>query len=231
MLDYNDQRKVWPRRSALCLAAAVLFAGAAELSAQTAAELSPTLDLYYPAKMEASYPVVFLAHNGGAKKEDWGNFGEDLADSGYIVASIGWTASRPDVDLQDAIDAVFKRFGANADRERVVFIGGCHGAVKFTRLLFDAKYAAMVKALVFLSISEDIFIDANHAPILAAHSLHDHLGQYYIDKTKAVCEKSITEPKKVITLDSDAHGNEMVVSEGSREIVRSEIKAWLKRYL
>jgi hypothetical protein len=228
----NDQRKNPARRFALCLAAAVLIVGTTELSAQTTvAELSSTLDLYYPGQMDTSLPVVFLAHNGGAKKEDWGNFAEDLADSGYIVASIGWTAFSPDKDLQEAIDAVFKRFGAKASQEKVAFIGGCHGAVKFTRLLREEKYASQVKALVFLSISEDIIMDENHAPVLAAHSLQDHLGTYYIDKTKAICEKSITEPKKVIALDSNAHGNEMVMSEGSREIIRPEIKAWLKQYL
>ena len=53
-------------------------------------ETFDTVDVRIPA-VKGKVPVIFLAHNGGAAKEDWGDFPQELAAKGYAVVNMGWT--------------------------------------------------------------------------------------------------------------------------------------------
>lgn len=188
-------------------------------------EATPNVDVYVPEGATGKLPVVFLAHNGGAKKEDWQDYASSLAESGYIVASIGWSDFNNNKDFKDAIAKVLTDYAEQADTERVAFIGGCHGAVKFTQIMSKEPYSKF-KALVFLSISEDVFVPKKHAPILAVYSTKDHLGDYYIAKTKEVATR-FSKPSKVVVVNGKPHGHEFVTDAESGATIREEIKNWL----
>lgn len=207
---------------ALVLAFGTLFSAGAEPKKIAA---TPNLDVYIPEGATGKLPVVFLAHNGGAKKEDWQDYAGSLAESGYIVASIGWSDFNNNKDFKDAIAKVLTDYAEQADTERVAFVGGCHGAVKFTQIMSKEPYSKF-KALVFLSISEDVFVPKKHAPILAVYSTKDHLGDYYIAKTKEVATR-FSKPSKVVVVDGKPHGHEFVTDAESSPTIREEIKNWL----
>lgn len=207
---------------ALVFAFGTMFSAGAEPKKIAA---TPNLDVYIPEGATGKLPVVFLAHNGGAKKEDWQDYASELAESGYIVASIGWSDFNNNKDFKDAIGKVLTDYAEQADTDRVAFIGGCHGAVKFTQILSKEPYSKF-KALVFLSISEDVFIPKNHAPILAVYSTKDHLGDYYIAKTKQIATK-FSKPSKVVVVEGKPHGHEFVTDAESGPAIREEIKNWL----
>lgn len=211
---------------ALALTIGTLFSMAAE---PTKTAVTPNLDVYVPEGATGKLPLVFLAHNGGAKKEDWQDYASALSQEGYIVASIGWTDFSNNKDLKDAIGKVLTDYADQADVNRVAFIGGCHGAVKFTQILSKEPYSQF-KALVFLSISEDVSIPKKHAPILAGYSTKDHLGDYYIAKTKEIATR-FSKPSKVIVVQGKPHGHEFVTDAESGPSIRAEIKTWLAENL
>ena len=211
---------------ALVLAFGTMFSAGAEAKKIAA---TPNVDVYIPEGATGKLPVVFLAHNGGAKKEDWQDYASSLAESGYIVASIGWSDFSVNKDLKDAIAKVLTDYAEQADTDRVAFIGGCHGAVKFTQIMSKEPYSKF-KAYVFLSISEDVFVPKNHAPILAVYSTKDHLGDYYIAKTKQIATH-FSKPSKVVVVNGKPHGHEFVTDPECGPTIREEIKNWLAENL
>lgn len=175
-------------------------------------------------------PVVFLAHNGGAAKEDWGDFPEALSQKGYAVVNMGWTEFKGAKEFSKNYATVAERWRKRLNLKRVAFVGGCHGGIKMLASL-ETKVPFQTKALVFLGMSELYSAPSGHAPILGIYSLKDHLGEGYVATQKKVYETVLSNPKKIIALDSTPHGNEMVTDATTRDRVRSEIFAWLKTCL
>ncbi len=175
-------------------------------------------------------PVVILAHNGGQTRENWGDFPEELAAAGYAVINIGWTDFTGSAELKKGIETALSRCESRINPRSAAFIGGCHGGIKILSAL-ESTLPVTVKALVFLSMSELYSAPSGHAPILGIYALRDHLGEGYVNTQKKVYSSVLSDPKTVITLDATPHGDELVVEESTRERVRSEIFAWLNRYL
>ncbi len=175
-------------------------------------------------------PVVFFAHNGNQTKEDWGDYPEELTGKGYAVVNMGWTDFKGAADFRKNFDTVSERWGNRLDLKRTAFVGGCHGGIKMLGAL-EAKLPLTVKALVFLSMSEQYSPPAKHAPILGIYSLKDHLGEGYVNTQKKVYESVLNDPKTVIALDATPHGDELVTDQSTRDRVRAEIDSWLKKYL
>lgn len=210
----------------LCVITAVsLFASPrADIS-----ETFDTVDVLIPAA-KGKLPVVFLSHNGGMTKEDWGDFPQELAASGYAVVNMGWTSSSGGADIRKNIETVKARYGKRLDFKRVAFVGGCHGCVKLLNVM-DSKLPFTPKALVFLSLSEPFSAPAGHAPILGAYATKDHLGNGYVATQTRIYETTLTDPKKVIVTDTTQHGMEFVTDPETKAQFRGEIEAWLKELL
>jgi hypothetical protein len=187
----------------------------------------PSVDVYCPAAGSA-LPVVFFAHNGGAKKEDWSDYPRSLAEQGYLAASIGWTSNAGIGDLLESMEEVMKKYADRIDPARVAFVGGCHGGVKMVMLMKSPSAAIRPKTAVFLSISEMAVLPEGHVPVLGIYSTDDRLGSYYKSFTKKYVETLLVEPKKVFAYEGSPHGNELVADRASKEAVRGEIDAWLK---
>jgi dienelactone hydrolase len=187
-------------------------------------------DVYFPAE-GGKYPVVIFAHNGGAKKEDWSDYPQKLAEEGFFVANLGWTENAGSDDLANAIDSILKKYQDRADANRVAFVGGCHGGVKMASLMKSGAAPYRLKAAVFLSISEMISLPKDHVPILGIYATDDHLGGYYKSFTKKLVETIIDEPKKVVAFTGTPHGNELVADPASKDSIRKEVTDWLKEYL
>lgn len=196
---------------------------------QEIVETFDTVDVLIPAA-NGKLPVVFLAHNGGATKEDWGNFPRELADSGYAVVNIGWTEFSGGDDFRKEIQSAMDRYSNRIDFKRVAFVGGCHGGIKMLYIM-DSKLPLTPKALVFLSLSEVYSAPDGHAPILGVYSTKDHLGPGYVATQKDIYENTISAPKKVIVMDTTQHGNEFVTDPETKTKIRSEIESWLKDLL
>ncbi len=194
---------------------------ALSISAETA------VDVYALKTSKGKSPLVILSHNGGAKKEDWGDFPAELASKGYVVANIGWNDFAGHDDYKAAIDAVMKKYSDKTDSSRVAFVGGCHGAIKMIDMMNDPADAIKFRSIVFLSVSEGNEIAGAHAPVLGVYSTDDHLGSYYIGFTKHYVEDLITAPKKAVAFKGTPHGNELVTDAKSKDQIRKEIYGWL----
>lgn len=192
---------------------------------------APNIDVYSTSGSAGKTPLVFLAHNGASRKEDWKEYASDLASEGYVVASISWTDFNDNTDFANAFSSVLAAYDSKIDQSKVAFIGGCHGAVKLARMLKQDANAAKFKALVFLSASEDISIPENHAPALGLYASKDRLGAYYAKKSKEVATVQITKPNRIVEIDSSAHGHELVNDDAVKAQVRGEISSWLKANL
>lgn len=192
-------------------------------------ETFDTVDVIIPAA-KGKLPVVFMAHNGGMTKEDWGDFPRELADAGYAVVNMGYTTNAGTADIRKNIQAVKDRYGKRIDFKRAAFVGGCHGCVKLLGVM-DSKLGFIPKALVFLSLSESYSAPNGHAPILGAYATKDHLGNGYVATQQRIYETTLTEPKKVIVTDTTQHGMEFVTDPETKDQFRGEIKAWLKDLL
>ncbi len=198
--------------------------------------LKVKIDVFRPAVSKGKLPAVFLAHNGYAKKEDWGSFPEELADEGYLVASIGWVDMAGTADVEKAVRLVLEKYGASVDLNRVAFIGGCHGAVKLLTLTAGKLLppTLTVKAAVALSVSEEdaamlAALGKNKIPVLAVYSRKDRYGYTAINEKFA--EDLLREPKKVLAFDAPPHGNEMLTDAATKAAVAKEIVDWLKKYV
>jgi len=219
-------RPIFLAAIALALATSAYCDGAAVTTYNTIA----SADVYFPAE-GGKLPVVIFAHNGGAKKEDWSDYPQKLAEEGFFTASLGWTQNSGSDDLANAIDAILKKYSDRADADRVAFVGGCHGGVKMASLMNAGTAPYRLKAAAFLSVSEMIKLPKDHVPILGIYATDDHLGDYYKSFTKKMVETIITEPKKAVAFTGTPHGNELVADPASRDSIRKEITAWLKEYL
>lgn len=192
-------------------------------------ETFDTVDVFIPAA-KGRVPVVFLAHNGGMTKEDWGDFPQELAAKGYAVVNMGWTDFKGGADFRAYIKTVMDRYSKRIDFKRVAFVGGCHGGIKMLGIM-GPNLPFKPKALVFLSMSEMSSAPSGHAPILGVYSTNDHLGQGYVATQKKVYESILSDPKKVIVMDTTQHGNEFVTDPETKERIRGEIETWLKDLL
>lgn len=190
-----------------------------------------TADLFLPGGAKAPSALVVFAHNGGAGKEDWGDFPRELASKGYAVLNVGWTDFQGHAELSAAIKSVLEKQKGRIDAGRVAFIGGCHGCVKLGGLINAGDPAYAVKTAVFLAISEKLTLVEPHVPVLACRSSLDRLGEGYRKIQQEVLEKDLTEPKKVVCIEGTPHGNELVTDAGCSGAVRAEITAWLEEHL
>jgi dienelactone hydrolase len=191
---------------------------------------NPSVDVYCPSG-GGKLPVVFFAHNGGGKKEDWSDYPKKLAESGYLAASIQWATMSGISDLKAIIGDVLKKYADVADLERVAFVGGCHGGVKMVSFMKAADAPCRVKTAVFLSISEMAKLPAEHVPVLGIYATDDHLGDNYKRFTKMYVETILTEPKKMVAITGTPHGHELVADAATKDEARGEIAAWLKEKL
>jgi dienelactone hydrolase len=192
---------------------------------------SDAVNVYIPESGVGKLPAVLFSHNGGAKKEDWGDFPPKLAAEGFFTASIGWSAFAGFGDLKQTIEYLMKTYEDKIDTTRVAFVGGCHGGVKMAGLMNETALPFQLKTAVFLSVSENISLPEKHVPILGFYSTNDRLGDYYKSFTKKLVEEIITEPKKAVAWNGTPHGNELVTDQGSQASVQKEIIAWIKKYL
>jgi len=190
-----------------------------------------TVDICYPNGMTGIFSLVIFAHNGGATKEDWGDYPSELAKKGYITASIGWKNFDGHADFIDACNSIVKIYSDKVDTSCIAFIGGCHGAVKMIEAMNDPRNAISFKAIVFLSVSEPVVLKGKHAPILGIYSTEDRLGGHYRDFTKKYVEEMISVPKKTIAYKGTSHGNELVTDNASKDSIRKAIGNWLSANL
>jgi hypothetical protein len=208
-------------------------AAAAAASAEAPAVVSEGLDnmtISRPVEAAGTMPVVFLAHNGGAKREDWGDFPEELASKGYFVVNIGWTKGSGGADINDSMKKAIERYPGSIDLGKAALIGGCHGCIKFLYAM-GPSMPAQAKAIVFLSMSELFTAPSRHAPVLGIYSTSDHLGGGYVTTQKKVYESFITEPKTVVALDATPHGNELATDDSTKAQVRRRIEEFLSQNL
>jgi hypothetical protein len=189
------------------------------------------VDIYYPKEMKGKLPLIIFAHNGGATKEDWGNYPSELATNGYIITSIGWKTMNGHADFAKALSKIMEKYSDRIDSNHIAFIGGCHGAVKMIELMNDPSNTISFNAIVFISVSEPAVLKGKHAPILGIYSTEDHLGSYYINFTKKYVEEMISSPKKVIAYKGNPHGNELVTDKTAKAFIQKEIGSWLSANL
>jgi hypothetical protein len=210
-----------------------LALGSAAAAAQAPVIVSESLDNMTISRPEAQagrLPVVFLAHNGGAKKEDWGDFPEELAAKGFFVVNIGWTKSSGGADIIDSMKKALERYPGSIDAEKAALVGGCHGCIKFLSAM-GPSMPVQVKAMAFLSMSELYSAPAQHAPILGIYSTSDRLGGNYVNTQIKVYDSLLTDPKTVIALDAKPHGNELATDESTKALVREKVESFLRQRL
>ncbi|MDP4183524.1 MAG: hypothetical protein Q8942_20845 [Bacillota bacterium] len=209
--------------------------GCAHIFSKDQAYLTLSETVLYPKDVKGKLPTVFLAHNGGADRTAWGDFPQRIADAGFCVVNISYTTWDTS-NVEAAISYSLKEYKSKIDTNRVAFVGGCHGGKELLTVMSKDGLDYTVKTAVALSISEDdaAFQDVlkkAHPPILAAYSTQDELGAYYQDVTKRVAEQLITEPKKVLSLDETAHGNDLLTKSPNKVDIGNKIIDWLKVYL
>jgi hypothetical protein len=220
-------------RKPLTIAALAMALGGIAASSEAPAAVLEALDnmeISRPSAFSGKLPVVFLAHNGGAVKEDWGDFPEELASKGYFVVNIGWSKSSGGADIIDSMKKALARYPDSIDPGKAALIGGCHGCIKFLSAM-GPSLPVQVKAIAFLSMSELYSAPAQHAPILGIYATFDRLGGNYVNTQVKVYESMLTDPKTVVALDATPHGNELATDASTRTEVRSRIEAFLGQYL
>jgi len=220
-------------RISMKIAILALGGAAATASAEAPAVVTEDLDtmtISRPAEASSKLPVVFLSHNGGAKREDWGDFPEELASKGYFVVNIGWTKGSGGADINDSMKKAIERYPGSIDAGKAALIGGCHGCLKLLYAM-GPSMPVEAKAIVLLSMSELLTAPSRHAPILGIYSTSDHLGGGYVTTQKKVYESFITEPKTVVALDATPHGNELATDDSTKAQVRQRIEEFLSQNL
>lgn len=213
--------------------------GAGKPRKETKAYVKMEEDVYIPPEKKGKVPVVFLVHNGMESKENWGDFPQQLAAEGWVVVSFtwDWAGYKQMYDINRAVAFTLKQYEAIIDPQKMAFIGGCHGGTKSLCLLGDAKLASYIKTVVTLSSPDELYPDFEkalntaHAPILAYYSTKDRLGESYQKASQEYAEVNLTQPKTVVAVETDAHGNELVTDPDTKTKIRQEIIAWLKKYL
>jgi hypothetical protein len=197
-------------------------------------------DIYLPQHQvkDKKLPVVLLVHNGGANKEGWGDYPEQLAAEGWLVMAFTWDVFKTTLEIESAIKFLFIEYKDRIDPEKAAIVAGCRGAANSLALLAKLKkLPCRILTVVALSVSESVYpemfsaIQAEHPPVLAYYSLKDRLGEKYQAVSKQFAEEQLTQPKTVIALDATPHGHEMVTDPDTKDKVRKEILEWLKRVL
>ncbi len=216
-----------------------IFTGSAVYAAKcvvkkTEPYLTLEQDVLYPANMVEGqkYPVVFMAHNGYADKSAWGDFPEDIADAGFFTVNITWNAWDAS-NVESAINYTLEKYADVIDKDRVVFLGGCHGGKDFLDILVKENKPYTVKTAVLLSVSEidDAVKNSQkegHVPMLVYYSKNDQYG--LTDISKQFAEEIVTKPCKIKPQEDPAHGNEMVTNSSNKDVVRKGIIGWMKQY-
>lgn len=220
-------------RKSLTIAALAVALGGVAASSEAPAAVSEALDnmtISRPSAFTGKLPVVFMAHNGGATKEDWGDFPEEIASKGYFVVNIGWSKSSGGADIVDSMKKALERYPDSIDPGKAALIGGCHGCIKFLSAM-GPSLPVQVKAIAFLSMSELYSAPAQHAPILGIYATSDRLGGNYVNTQVKVYESMLTDPKTVVALDATPHGNELATDASTRVGVRTRIETFLGQYL
>jgi pimeloyl-ACP methyl ester carboxylesterase len=214
------------------------------LASETDAKLSVTqnesVDVYFE-RGAKNLPVVFLVNSRYYSKADWQDYPRLLAQKGYFVAAVTTTGmATSSVDIADAIDGVLKKYASILDSSRVAFIGEALGGLKVIDVILqtqqvEARRRTMtIKTAVFLSVfrfgygAEDR-LPEGHVPVLALYATRDRFSGAYL--TSEWAEARLSEPKKIVAIDGVAHGHELVTEGPTRDLVRAEIDAWLKRHL
>lgn len=192
-------------------------------------------DVYQPTNMakDQKYPVVFMAHNGGADKTAWGDFPQVLADEGFFTVNItwkDWDAS----NVEKAISYTLEKYADVIDKDKVVFIGACHGAKDFLDILNKGSEDYTVKTAVLLSLSEidDAVKESQkegHVPMLVYYSLNDEIGDPWGAISAEFATEVVTKPCKVVAEEDPAHGNNMLTSANKEEVSDGIVK-WVKKY-
>lgn len=218
------------------LAGTTVYAATRGVVKETESYYTLEQDVYYPIEMEkgVKYPVVFMAHNGGANKEAWGDFPQAIANEGFFTVNIGWQAWDTS-NVESAINYTLEKYADVIDTENVVFVGGCHGGKDFVDILNKENTAYNVKAAVLLSVSE---IDdgvlslqnQSHVPMLVYYSLNDEYGANIEATAKRFATEVMTKPCKVVASKDPAHGNNMVTNSSEKNTIRRDIINWAKKY-
>lgn len=190
--------------------------------------------VYYPKNRAGKLPVVFMAHNGLEDNSAWGDYPQQIADSGFFVVNITYK-SWDTTEIETAIQYSLNKYEDKIDTDKVCFVGGCHGGKDLIQIMSQSNLDYKVKCAAFLSIAENDqpVIDSQkvkHAPILTYYSKKDELGTYYQGITKKIAEETITAPKKVVALDETAHGDHIVTNASCKTQVRKDIIDWMKTY-
>lgn len=192
--------------------------------------------VYYPTNVEKNtkLPVVFLVHNGSEDKNSWGDFPQQIANAGFFTVNLTWKAWDT-TEVEAAIQYNLTKYADLIDKNKVSFIGGCHGGKDVLQIMSHSGLNYKVTSAAVLSIAEpdQPLIDSqkvSHPPILAYYSTKDELGDYYQKATKKAAEEVITQPKKVIVLDEKPHGDNIITKASNKEKVRNDIIAWIKNY-
>lgn len=183
---------------------------------------------------DSKFPVVFMIHNGLTDKSAWGDYPQQIAEAGFFVVNITWQ-SWDTSQVEKAIDYTLEKYANLIDKNKIAFVGGCHGGKDALEIMNKVTDKYKVKTAVLLSVSEidQAVIDSqgpNHVPMLAYYSLNDELGDYWSGMSKKVAEEVMTEPKKVSALNEKAHGNDIVTKASCKDKVRKEIIDWLNKY-
>lgn len=191
-------------------------------------------DVLMPADMVEGqkYPVVFMTHNGYADKSAWGDFPEDIAEAGFITVNITWNAWDTS-NVESAINYTLEKYADVIDKDKVVFLGGCHGGRDFVEIMSKENLPYTVKTAVLLSISEvdDTLKNTqklDHVPLLVYYSTNDEYN--LTDISKQFAEEVVTKPCRIKPQDDPAHGNNMVTTSKDKDVIRKGIIGWMKQY-
>ncbi len=193
-------------------------------------------DVYKPKKIDkgVKLPVVFMVHNGNADKSAWGDFPEVIAKNGFLTVNITWK-SWDTTDIKAAIDYTLNKYAKIIDKEKVIFIGACHGGKEMLEILNEGTTDYTVKTAVLLSVSEidetvTNSLKKGHVPMLVYYSKNDEYGKEIGDTSKKFAQKVVTKPCKVVAQKDPAHGNNMVTTSKNKAKVRKDIINWIKKY-
>lgn len=182
----------------------------------------------------AKLPVVFLVHNGLEDKNAWGDFPQQIASAGFFTVNITWKAWDT-TEVEAAIQYNLIKYANLIDKDKVSFIGGCHGGKDVLQIMSHSGLNYKITSAAVLSVAEpdQSLIDSekvSHPPILVYYSKQDELGDFYQKASKQAAEEVITQPKQVIALDETAHGDHIITKASNKEKVRNDIIDWIKNH-
>ena len=124
-----------------------------------------------------------MMHNGGTDKSAWGDFPQVIADEGFLTVNLTWK-NWDTCNIESSISYTLEKYADIIDKDKVVFVGGCHGGKEALEVLNKGSEQYKVKTAVLLSVSElDESVEASqkkgHVPMLVYYSLNDAVGEPY----------------------------------------------------